>query len=83
MKSIIDAEDRTRRINLTISESMYSELYAVSQVTDIKYLDAIREAISEYVASKKGELMMEGYKARAEKDLAMMEEFKYRDQEVW
>lgn len=83
MKSISYIKNQNKRVNITISQAVYSQLSLISQETKIKELDAIREAISEWVKIKSGELMMEGYKARAEKDLAMMEEFKYRDQEVW
>lgn len=83
MRSVSKEAEGVKRVNLTISESMYFQLSAVAEETNMKYVDMIREAISEWVDGKQGELMMEGYKARAEKDLAMLEEFKHRDREVW
>ena len=83
MKSINTVRNRVKRVNLTMPESMYVQLNAVSQANDIQYLDAIREAITDWMKAKKSELRREGYLARREENLAMLEEFKEIDREVW
>jgi len=83
MKSITERTGRVKRINLTLSNSMFTQLEAITKENNMKYVDAIRESISEWIKVKRGEFMTEGYKARAEENLAMLEEFKHRDREVW
>ncbi len=73
----------TKRVHITLPESVYVELNSISAESDIKYIDAIREAITDWMEAKKSELRREGYLARAEEDLAMLDEFKEIDKEVW
>ena len=83
MSGLTKEKRKVERINLTISGSMHSELYAIAQKFDMKILDAIREAISDWMKEKKSELMKEGYLARAKEDLKIMQEFKHLDNELW
>ena len=83
MSGLTKEKRKVERINLTISGSMHSELDAIAQESDMKILDAIREAISDWMKAKKSKLMKEGYLARANEDLKLMEEFKHLDNELW
>ena len=73
----------TKRVHITLPSVVYEELNSISEESDIKYIDAIREAISDWMNAKKKELRREGYLVRAKEDLAMMEEFKQIDGEIW
>ena len=83
MRGITDGIEEVKRINLTISGAMHLQLDAIAKESDLKILDAIREAISDWMEAKKRKLMKEGYLARSKEDLNMMEEFKHLDNEVW
>ena len=73
----------TKRVHITLPNAVYEELNSISAESNIKYIDAIREAITDWMSAKKSELRREGYLARAEEDLAMLDEFKEIDGEVW
>ena len=83
MRNLADKTGEVKRINLTIPSSMHIQLDAIARESDLNILDAIREAISDWVKVKKSEQMKEGYLARAKEDLNMMEEFKQMDNEIW
>ena len=74
---------QTERVHVTLPMNDYVELLSFSKGLNMKYLDAIREAIIDWNKAKKSELRREGYLARAEENLALMEEFKEIDREVW
>ena len=75
--------EQTKRIHVTLPRKIYVELNSISKESNMKYIDAIREAISDWIEAKKRELRIEGYLARAEEDLAMMDEFRQIDGEIW
>lgn len=74
---------QTKRVHVTLPRNVHAELVSISKESNMKYLDAIREAITDWMKAKKSELRREGYIARAEEDLAMLDEFKEIDREVW
>lgn len=73
----------TKRVHITLPKNVYAELNSISEESNMKYIDAIREAITDWMNTKKSELRKEGYLARAKEDLAMMDEFKQIDRETW
>ena len=83
MHGLTNKKREVKRINLTIPSSMHLQLDAFAKESDLKILDAIREAISDWMKAKKSKLRREGYLARAKEDLNMMEEFKNLDNELW
>ena len=83
MTTTTSTGSQTERVHVTLPTNVYVELLSFSKELNMKYLDAIREAIIDWNKAKKSELRREGYLARAEENLALMEEFKEIDREVW
>ena len=82
MKAVTETKERVR-IHISMPIDSHVELVSISGEFDMKTTQAIREAIANWVEGKKSELRREGYLARREENLAMMEEFKEIDREVW
>ncbi|MCH8271902.1 MAG: hypothetical protein IIB41_01490 [Candidatus Marinimicrobia bacterium] len=83
MTTTTSTGSQTERVHVTLPMNDYVELLSFSKGLNMKYLDAIREAIVNWNKAKKSELRREGYLARAEEDLGMMAEFKQIDGEIW
>jgi len=78
----VQKEER-RRLNVEIPIPLYDDFGAFVKEMDMSIVEGIREAMRMRLKNHKKQKMAEGYEALREKHLALMEEFKYVDQELW
>jgi len=76
-------KEELKRMSLTLPNSLYEELVEITKKNDLALVEGVRQAITLWLEKKIETEMEEGYEAIKEDSLALMEEFKYVDQECW
>jgi len=76
-------KEELKRLSLTLPSSLYDEFIARAKEKNLALVEGVRQAIALWLEQQIAAEMEEGYKAIAEESLALMEEFKYVDQECW
>jgi hypothetical protein len=83
MKKLYAKKEKLDRLNITLPNYMHSILISLIEEVKIKKTEAIRQAVKMWIEKQINERMLKGYKAMANEDLEMLEEFKYVDNEGW
>ena len=72
-----------RRLSLTLPNKLFNQVEHLAKQEEKTYTGIVRNALEHWLEYKKAKLMEEGYIAMSNDNLAILEDFKHVDSEVW
>ena len=79
----ITVKEVRKRLNIEVPRYLFDSFYYIIKERNMAIADGIREAMHMWINDVIKKEMIEGFKANAEENIALMEKFKYVDMENW